>query len=260
MSPQVENKCSVPREERAQPAHRAKFSKGTPPKGPRRSDWQAPSLCLALVVTALCVVCLLECTTVTPTDFTGTATVSQSKLSKVGSMLSTHQDIVFLVRVASGVSCVREPWTLKVALRPSGVLLVSFVFLECFSWYFLIVCYFFFHVLSFSLRCHDPSSHSLGFSLHSRILLVSRLAGLIGIDYTMKHVILLMLFKSLSLHLHPPTSTMTDREENIYFAKLAEQAERCSDNVLEVGAEPAELGVGERNFLSVAFIKRFFFL
>lgn len=46
------------------------------------------------------------------------------------------------------------------------------------------------------------------------------------------------------------------RDKNVYFAKLAEQAERydeMADNMKAVGAIPQELSVEERNLLSVAY-------
>ena len=49
---------------------------------------------------------------------------------------------------------------------------------------------------------------------------------------------------------------MTDREKDVYFAKLAEQAERYDEmaNYMEsVGKSPDELSVEERNLLSVAY-------
>merc|ERR1712008_397600 len=50
--------------------------------------------------------------------------------------------------------------------------------------------------------------------------------------------------------------TMGDREKQVYFAKLAEQAERydeMADYMLEVGKVREELSVEERNLLSVAY-------
>merc|ERR1712149_123873 len=50
--------------------------------------------------------------------------------------------------------------------------------------------------------------------------------------------------------------TMGDREKNIYFAKLAEQAERydeMADYMKQVGTSGTELSVEERNLLSVAY-------
>merc|ERR1712185_671839 len=47
-----------------------------------------------------------------------------------------------------------------------------------------------------------------------------------------------------------------DRDKNVYFAKLAEQAERydeMADHMEEVGKQPDELSVEERNLLSVAY-------
>jgi len=49
---------------------------------------------------------------------------------------------------------------------------------------------------------------------------------------------------------------MTEREDNVYFAKLAEQAERYDemvDAMKKVAAQNAELSVEERNLLSVAY-------
>jgi len=49
---------------------------------------------------------------------------------------------------------------------------------------------------------------------------------------------------------------MTDREENVYMAKLAEQAERYDEMVQamkKVAALDVELTVEERNLLSVAY-------
>eukprot|EP00420_Gonyaulax_spinifera_P037853 CAMPEP_0197873026 /NCGR_PEP_ID=MMETSP1439-20131203/2958_1 /TAXON_ID=66791 /ORGANISM="Gonyaulax spinifera, Strain CCMP409" /LENGTH=86 /DNA_ID=CAMNT_0043492057 /DNA_START=88 /DNA_END=345 /DNA_ORIENTATION=+ len=46
------------------------------------------------------------------------------------------------------------------------------------------------------------------------------------------------------------------REKSVYFAKLAEQAERydeMADYMAEVGKLPDELSVEERNLLSVAY-------
>merc|ERR1712125_133906 len=46
------------------------------------------------------------------------------------------------------------------------------------------------------------------------------------------------------------------REKDVYFAKLAEQAERydeMADYMQEVGKSPDELSVEERNLLSVAY-------
>merc|ERR1711982_110272 len=50
--------------------------------------------------------------------------------------------------------------------------------------------------------------------------------------------------------------TMGERDENVYFAKLAEQAERydeMADHMEKVGKAGAELSVEERNLLSVAY-------
>merc|ERR1712185_732321 len=47
-----------------------------------------------------------------------------------------------------------------------------------------------------------------------------------------------------------------DRDKNVYFAKLAEQAERydeMADYMEAVGKQPDELSVEERNLLSVAY-------
>ena len=49
---------------------------------------------------------------------------------------------------------------------------------------------------------------------------------------------------------------MPSREQDIYFAKLAEQAERydeMAEYMQRVGEQPAELSVEERNLLSVAY-------
>merc|ERR1712228_1161537 len=49
---------------------------------------------------------------------------------------------------------------------------------------------------------------------------------------------------------------MGDRDKNVYFAKLAEQAERydeMADYMDKVGNAGAELSVEERNLLSVAY-------
>jgi len=49
---------------------------------------------------------------------------------------------------------------------------------------------------------------------------------------------------------------MAPREKDVYFAKLAEQAERydeMADHMKNVGAEGSELSVEERNLLSVAY-------
>jgi len=49
---------------------------------------------------------------------------------------------------------------------------------------------------------------------------------------------------------------MGDKEKNVYFAKLAEQAERydeMADYMKAVGGAPGELTVEERNLLSVAY-------
>lgn len=49
---------------------------------------------------------------------------------------------------------------------------------------------------------------------------------------------------------------MSGRDKSVYFAKLAEQAERydeMADHMEEVGKQPDELSVEERNLLSVAY-------
>merc|ERR1712013_86344 len=49
---------------------------------------------------------------------------------------------------------------------------------------------------------------------------------------------------------------MTSREKDVYFAKLAEQAERydeMAEHMQKVGEQPSELSVEERNLLSVAY-------
>merc|ERR1712230_208059 len=49
---------------------------------------------------------------------------------------------------------------------------------------------------------------------------------------------------------------MGDKDKNVYFAKLAEQAERydeMADYMKAVGSAPGELSVEERNLLSVAY-------
>eukprot|EP00450_Noctiluca_scintillans_P040450 CAMPEP_0194480108 /NCGR_PEP_ID=MMETSP0253-20130528/3024_1 /TAXON_ID=2966 /ORGANISM="Noctiluca scintillans" /LENGTH=140 /DNA_ID=CAMNT_0039319441 /DNA_START=62 /DNA_END=480 /DNA_ORIENTATION=+ len=49
---------------------------------------------------------------------------------------------------------------------------------------------------------------------------------------------------------------MPSREQDVYFAKLAEQAERydeMAEYMQRVGEQPAELSVEERNLLSVAY-------
>merc|ERR1719482_1312094 len=49
---------------------------------------------------------------------------------------------------------------------------------------------------------------------------------------------------------------MATRDKNVYFAKLAEQAERydeMADYMEKVGKAPEELSVEERNLLSVAY-------
>merc|ERR1711991_183072 len=48
----------------------------------------------------------------------------------------------------------------------------------------------------------------------------------------------------------------TSREQDVYFAKLAEQAERydeMAEYMQRVGEQPSELSVEERNLLSVAY-------
>merc|ERR1711957_407643 len=55
---------------------------------------------------------------------------------------------------------------------------------------------------------------------------------------------------------HSVCCVMSGREKNVYFAKLAEQAERydeMADFMEKVGQEKDELGVEERNLLSVAY-------
>merc|ERR1712167_278388 len=55
---------------------------------------------------------------------------------------------------------------------------------------------------------------------------------------------------------HPNSNRMGTREKSVYFAKLAEQAERydeMADHMEEVGKQPDELSVEERNLLSVAY-------
>merc|ERR1712187_345450 len=54
----------------------------------------------------------------------------------------------------------------------------------------------------------------------------------------------------------PSLVVMTSRDKEVYFAKLAEQAERydeMADHMEEVGKLPDELSVEERNLLSVAY-------
>ena len=49
---------------------------------------------------------------------------------------------------------------------------------------------------------------------------------------------------------------MGDRDKSVYFAKLAEQAERydeMAEHMKSVGQVPQELSVEERNLLSVAY-------
>merc|ERR1712048_1409446 len=51
-------------------------------------------------------------------------------------------------------------------------------------------------------------------------------------------------------------TTMADRDKSVYFAKLAEQAERydeMAEHMKKVGEVPVELSVEERNLLSVAY-------
>merc|ERR1711953_1075897 len=51
-------------------------------------------------------------------------------------------------------------------------------------------------------------------------------------------------------------AAMATREKSVYFAKLAEQAERydeMADYMEQVGKQPDELSVEERNLLSVAY-------
>merc|ERR1712100_178106 len=53
-----------------------------------------------------------------------------------------------------------------------------------------------------------------------------------------------------------PPAAMANREKSVYFAKLAEQAERydeMAEHMKEVGKIPQELSVEERNLLSVAY-------
>jgi len=55
---------------------------------------------------------------------------------------------------------------------------------------------------------------------------------------------------------HCPMAATAPREKSVYFAKLAEQAERydeMADYMKEVGNIPQELSVEERNLLSVAY-------
>merc|ERR1712217_506873 len=50
--------------------------------------------------------------------------------------------------------------------------------------------------------------------------------------------------------------SMANRDKEVYFAKLAEQAERydeMANHMENVGKEPQELSVEERNLLSVAY-------
>merc|ERR1712151_195694 len=54
----------------------------------------------------------------------------------------------------------------------------------------------------------------------------------------------------------PSTTCIMSRDKNVYFAKLAEQAERydeMADYMEEVGKMQDELSVEERNLLSVAY-------
>merc|ERR1711972_869261 len=58
-----------------------------------------------------------------------------------------------------------------------------------------------------------------------------------------------------TVFVHLPFGAMT-REKSVYFAKLAEQAERydeMADHMENVGKSPDELSVEERNLLSVAY-------
>merc|ERR1712167_133948 len=55
---------------------------------------------------------------------------------------------------------------------------------------------------------------------------------------------------------HPNSNRMGNRDKSVYFAKLAEQAERydeMAEHMKEVGKIPQELSVEERNLLSVAY-------
>merc|ERR1712079_148604 len=55
---------------------------------------------------------------------------------------------------------------------------------------------------------------------------------------------------------YSPSAAMANREKEVYFAKLAEQAERydeMADHMENVGKLPEELSVVERNLLSVAY-------
>merc|ERR1712186_173841 len=55
---------------------------------------------------------------------------------------------------------------------------------------------------------------------------------------------------------YSPLAAMANREKEVYFAKLAEQAERydeMADHMEAVGKLPGELSVEERNLLSVAY-------
>merc|ERR1712238_523831 len=55
---------------------------------------------------------------------------------------------------------------------------------------------------------------------------------------------------------HICVEKMANREKSVYFAKLAEQAERydeMAEHMKEVGNIPQELSVEERNLLSVAY-------
>ena len=52
---------------------------------------------------------------------------------------------------------------------------------------------------------------------------------------------------------------MPSREQDVYFAKLAEQAERydeMAEYMQRVGEQPVELSVEERNLLSVGVQER----
>merc|ERR1712186_233385 len=55
---------------------------------------------------------------------------------------------------------------------------------------------------------------------------------------------------------YSPLAAMANREKEVYFAKLAEQAERydeMADHMETVGKSTEELSVEERNLLSVAY-------
>merc|ERR1711964_509419 len=54
----------------------------------------------------------------------------------------------------------------------------------------------------------------------------------------------------------PASFAMGEKEKNVYFAKLAEQAERydeMADYMKQVGSSGGDLTVEERNLLSVAY-------